>query len=92
MKDYVYSPIPEFNQENQYVSQKDPVDMGDHYHVGVEVRTASSVVERAVETLLADMEPTMTRDEYLDKMVAEQKIDPVKLEELKKQFSPVKAD
>lgn len=88
-KDYVYSPIPEFDQENQYVSQKDPVDMGDHYFVGIEVKTASSVVERAVEAMLIDMEPTMTRDQYLDKMVAEQKIDSAKLDELKKQFAPV---
>ena len=65
--------------------------MGDHYYVGVEVRVATSVVEKAVENLLVDMGPTMTRDQYLDKMVAEQKIDPMKLEELKKQFSPVKA-
>jgi len=90
-KDYIYSPIPEFNQEEQYVSQQKPIDMGDHYYVGVEVRVATSVVEKAVENLLVDMGPTMTRDQYLDKMVAEQKIDPMKLEELKKQFSPVKA-
>ena len=38
MKAYVYAPIPEFDQETQYVSQMAPVDMGDHYFVGVEVR------------------------------------------------------
>ena len=91
-KEYIYSPILDFNQETQYVTQKYPVDMGDHYFVGIEVKTASSVVDKAVETILVDMGPTMTRDQYLDKMVAEQKIDPAKLEELKKQFSPVKAD
>lgn len=88
-KEYIYSPILDFNQETQYVTQKYPVDMGDHYFVGIEVKTASSVVERAVEAMLIDMEPTMTRDEYLDKMVAEQKIDSVRLDELKKQFAPV---
>ena len=52
MKDYVYSPIPEFNQENQYVSQKDPVDMGDHYFVGIEMHTASAVFDNELENLL----------------------------------------
>ena len=37
MKNYIYAPIPEFDQETQYVSQQAPVDMGDHYFVGIEV-------------------------------------------------------
>jgi hypothetical protein len=37
IKPYVYAPIPEFDQLTQYVSQMVPVDMGDHYFVGIEV-------------------------------------------------------
>jgi hypothetical protein len=37
MKEFVYSPIPEFNQETQYVKQSTPVDMGDYIFVGVEI-------------------------------------------------------
>lgn len=36
-KPYIYAPIPEFDQETQYVSQMHPVDMGDNYFVGIEV-------------------------------------------------------
>lgn len=36
-KPYVYAPIPEFDQETQYVAQMAPIDMGDHYFVGIEV-------------------------------------------------------
>ena len=52
IKPYVYAPIPAFDQENQYVSQMVPVDMGDHYFVGVEVRTASAVFDEQMEDLL----------------------------------------
>lgn len=37
-KPIVYAPIPEFDQMTQAVFQLEPVDMGDHYFVGVEVR------------------------------------------------------
>jgi len=37
-KPIVYAPIPEFDQETQAVFQTEPVDMGDHIFVGVEVR------------------------------------------------------
>ena len=37
MKEFVYSQIPEFDQETQYVKQSMPVDMGDYIFVGVEV-------------------------------------------------------
>ena len=37
LKPYIYAPIPEFDQLTQYVSQMVPVDMGDHYFVGIEV-------------------------------------------------------
>lgn len=37
-KEFIYAPIPEFNQETQYVKQSAPVDMGDYIFVGFEVR------------------------------------------------------
>lgn len=37
-KPIVYAEIPDFNQETQAVFQTEPVDMGDHIFVGVEVR------------------------------------------------------
>ena len=37
-KPIVYEEIPEFNQETQYVIQKEPVDMGDYLYVGLEVK------------------------------------------------------
>ena len=36
-KPYIYAPIPEFDQLTQYVSQMAPIDMGDHYFVGIEI-------------------------------------------------------
>jgi len=38
MKPYVYSPILEFDQRTQYVAQMTPIDMGDHFFVGIEIR------------------------------------------------------
>ena len=49
IKPYIYAPIPGFDQMTQYVSQMEPVDMGDHYFVGVEVRTASAVFDEELE-------------------------------------------
>lgn len=37
-KQIVYAPIPDFDQETQYVVQTEPVDMDDYIEVGVEVR------------------------------------------------------
>ncbi len=37
-KPIMYAPIPEFDQETQYVVQTEPVDMGDYIEIGVEVR------------------------------------------------------
>lgn len=37
-KPIVYAPIPEFDQETQAVFQTEPVGMGDHIFVGVEIR------------------------------------------------------
>lgn len=51
-KPYVYAPILEFDQLTQYLTQMPPVDMGDHYFVGIEVRTASSVFDTELEDLL----------------------------------------
>ena len=51
-KPYIYSPIPEFDQSTQYVSQIAPVDRGDHYFVGVEIRTADYVFDTELENLL----------------------------------------
>jgi len=52
LKPYIYAPIPEFDQLTQYVSQMVPVDMGDHYFVGVEVHAASAVFDGELEDLL----------------------------------------
>lgn len=51
-KPYVYAPIPVFDQFTQYVAQMVPVDMGDHYFVGIEVHTASAVLDGELEDLL----------------------------------------
>ena len=51
-KHYVYAPIPEFDQMTQYISQMTPVDMGDHFFVGIEVHTASAVFDEEIENLL----------------------------------------
>jgi len=40
-KPIMYAPIPEFDQETQYVVQTEPVDMGEYVEVGVEVRDLS---------------------------------------------------
>jgi hypothetical protein len=32
-----YADIPEYNQETQYVVEKDPVDMGDYTYIDLEV-------------------------------------------------------
>lgn len=37
-KEFIYAPIPEFDQVTQYVKQSTPVDMGDFWFVGFEVR------------------------------------------------------
>lgn len=36
-KPLVFAPIPEFDQERQLVLQEEPVDMGDHIYLGVEI-------------------------------------------------------
>ena len=51
-KPYVYAPIPQFDQATQYVTQIAPVDMGDHYFVGIAVRAASAVFDEQLEDLL----------------------------------------
>ena len=51
-KTIVYSPIPEFDQLTQYVTQQVPVDMGNYVYVGVEVRTADVVFDEGLENLL----------------------------------------
>ena len=43
-KPIVYDLIPEFDQETQAVFQVEPVDMGDHIFVGVEVRDVTQDV------------------------------------------------
>lgn len=40
-KPIVYAQIPEFDQKTQAVFQLEPVDMGDHIFIGVEVRDVS---------------------------------------------------
>jgi outer membrane protein assembly factor BamA len=44
-KPYIYAPVPEFNQETQFVSQQTPVDMGDHYFVGIEIHGLTNTDE-----------------------------------------------
>lgn len=51
-KSYIYAPIPTFDQMTQYVCQMAPVDMDDHYFVGIEVHTASAVLDSELENLL----------------------------------------
>jgi hypothetical protein len=53
-KPIIYAPIPEFDQLTQYVSQMQPVDMGDNYFCGIEVHTASSVFDEELENLLLE--------------------------------------
>ena len=36
-KEFVYAPIPKFDQVTQYVKQEIPIDMGDYIFVGFEV-------------------------------------------------------
>lgn len=36
-KPLVFAPIPDFDQEQQMVLQEEPVDMGDHIYLGVEI-------------------------------------------------------
>lgn len=36
-KPVVHEDVPLFDQETQYVIQQDPVDLGDHIYMGVEV-------------------------------------------------------
>ena len=37
-KEKRYEDIPTYNQETQYVVEREPVDMGDYLYVGLEVR------------------------------------------------------
>jgi hypothetical protein len=51
-KPIIYAEIPEFDQMTQAVFQMEPVDMGDHYFVGIEIHTASAVFDEELENLL----------------------------------------
>lgn len=33
-----YGPLPNYNQETQYIIEKEPIDMGDHLYIELEVR------------------------------------------------------
>ena len=52
-KPIVYSDIIPFDQFTQYVTQKDPVDMGEYVFVGIEVRTADYVFTEIIDELIA---------------------------------------
>lgn len=52
-KPIVYSDLPSFDQFTQYVTQKDPVDMGEYVFVGIEVRTADYVFTEIIDELIA---------------------------------------
>lgn len=45
MKPIVYSKVLDFDQETQFVTQLEPVDMGDYIFVGLAVKTASGALE-----------------------------------------------
>lgn len=38
MKPIKYAEMPTYNQETQYVIEKEPVDMGDHIFIDLEVK------------------------------------------------------
>jgi len=52
IKPYIYSPIPEFDQLTQCVEQLPPVDMGDHYFVGIAIKACNYVFDAELENLL----------------------------------------
>ena len=37
-KEKRYEDIPTYNQETQYVVEREPVDMGDYLYIGLEVK------------------------------------------------------
>ena len=47
-----YEKIPLFNQETQYVIQKEPVDMGDYFYVGLEVKDMEIDAEPNEQTII----------------------------------------
>lgn len=53
-KEFIYAPIPEFDQLTQYVKQSNPVDMGDYIFVGFEVHGVQ-VEEKSVEQFGTDI-------------------------------------
>ena len=37
-KEKRYEEIPAYNQETQYVVEREPVDMGDYFYIGLDVK------------------------------------------------------
>ena len=37
-KEKRYEDIPAYNQETQYVVEREPVDMGDYFYIGLDVK------------------------------------------------------
>ena len=50
-KEKRYEEIPAYNQETQYVIEKAPVDMGDYFYVGLEVKDIEIDAEPTEQTI-----------------------------------------
>jgi hypothetical protein len=50
-KETRYVPVPDYNQETQYVIEKEPVDMGDYIFIDIEVK--DMVVDETTETTVS---------------------------------------
>lgn len=51
-KEIVYAPIPDFDQTTQYITQITPVDMGDFYFVGYEIRGIEQTDESVMDMFI----------------------------------------
>ena len=54
-KPIIYSEIPNFNQETQYVTQQKPVEMDDYIFVGLEIRGLTISDEELEDLLIVEM-------------------------------------
>jgi len=66
--------MPEYNQETQYVVEKEPVDMGGYLFVGLEVREMTATNEPEIEhpveqSIPYEPEPEPTTDEVLKDLI-----------------------
>jgi hypothetical protein len=49
-KETRYAEIPKYNQETQYVIEKEPVDMGDYIYIDLEVK--DMVIDDTAEPIM----------------------------------------